>query len=157
MTGGVSLSSHALNDANLKAFDNSTTSRSSRPSGSVTSKTLSGANSGIVSEAASMAGLNPWKGMSKRHGGSTANSTSGAQFTGYDPAGGSHKKVRAFSTVVSDDSEKTTTADPSFDYKAEVSTLDRLCTNGELRTESRKQHAPNSQRCLVKVDQYLNP
>ena len=69
--------------------------------------------------------------MSKLHGGSAADSTSGAQFTGYDPAGGSHQKVRATSTVASDDSEKTTTADPSFDYKAEVSTSDRLYTNGD--------------------------
>ena len=121
------------------------------------SKNLSGANSGIVSEAASMVGLNPWNAMSKQNGGSAADSTSGAQFTGYDPAGGSHQRVRALTTVASDDSEKTTTADPSFDYKAEVSTLDRFCTTGELRTESRKQHAPDSQDCLLKVDQYLNP
>ena len=69
--------------------------------------------------------------MSKQNGGSAADSTSGAQFTGYDPAGGSHQKVRGPSTVASDDSERTTTADPSFDYKAEVSNLDRLCTDGD--------------------------
>lgn len=125
------MSGFALSDANLKAFDNSTTSRSSRPSVSMASKTLSGANSGSGSEAANMAGLNPWNAMSKQHRASAADSTSGAHFTGYDPAGRSHHKVRAPSTVASDDSEKTTTADPSFDYKAEVSTLDRLFTNGD--------------------------
>ena len=83
-----------------------------------------------------MASLDPWKAMSKQHGGSVADSTSGAQFTGYDAAGGSHQKVRATSTVASDDSNETTTAypttsAPSYDYNAEVSTSDRLCTNGD--------------------------
>ena len=83
-----------------------------------------------------MASLDPWKAMSKQNGGSVADSTSGAQFTGYDAAGGSHHKVRRPSTVASDDSKETTTADtttaaPSYDYKAEVSTLNRLCTNGD--------------------------
>lgn len=92
---------------------------------------MSGAKSEIISEAADMAGLNSWQAMSKKHGGSIADSTSGAQFTGYDPAGGSHQKVRAPSTAASDDSDETTTAEPSYDPKAEVSTLDRLFTNGD--------------------------
>ena len=99
-------------------------------------KTLSGADSGSVSGAANMTSLDPWKAMSKQHGGSVADSTSGAQFTGYDAAGGSHQKARATSTVASDDSNETTTAypttaAPSYDYNAEVSTSDRLCTNGD--------------------------
>ena len=95
------------------------------------SKTISGAKSGTISEAENMAGLNSWQSLSKKNGGSVADSTSGAQFTGYDPAGGSHQKVRAPSTVASNDSEETTTADHSYDSKAEVSTLDGLYTNGD--------------------------
>ena len=83
-----------------------------------------------------MASLDPWKAMSKQHGGSVTDSTSGAQFTGYDAAGGSHQKGRAPTPVASHDSNETTTAypttaAPSFDYNAEVSTLDRLYTNGD--------------------------
>ena len=118
------MSIHGLSTANLKSHDISTSGRSSRPSGSMTSKTMSGAKTG------NMPG---WQAMSKKHGGSVADSTSGAQFTGYDPAGGAHQKVRAPSTVTSDDSEETTTADHSYDhsydYRAEVSTLDRLYTS----------------------------
>ena len=92
---------------------------------------MSGAKSRSMPEAENMAGLNSWQAMSKKHGGSVADSTSGAQFTGYDPTGGPHQKIRAPSTVSSDDSEETTTADPSYDSKAEVSTLDRLYTDGD--------------------------
>ena len=92
---------------------------------------MSGANSRSMSEAGNMAGLNSWQAMSKNHGGSVADSTSGAQFTGYDPAGDPHQKVRAPSTVASDNSEETTTADPSYDSKAEVSTLENLYTDGD--------------------------
>ena len=85
---------------------------------------MSGAKSGYMPE---------WQAMSKKHGGSVADSTSGAQFTGYDPAGGSHQKVRAPSTVTSGSSEETTTADHSYDhsydYKAEVNILHRLYTD----------------------------
>ena len=83
-----------------------------------------------MSEAENMAGLDSWQAMSKKHGGSVADSTSGAHFTGYDPTGRSHQKIRAPSTVASDDSEETTTADASYDSKAEVSTSDRLYTDG---------------------------
>lgn len=47
-----------------------------------------------------------------------------------DPTEGSHQKVRAPSTMASDGSEETTTADASYYSKAEVSTLDRLYTDG---------------------------
>ena len=130
-TGGAPLSGYGLSEANLESLNISTSGRSSRPSGSMTSKTMSGAKSGSMSKAGDMGGLKTWQGMSKKNGGSVADSTSGAQFTGYDPAGGSHQKVRAPSTVSSDDSQGTTTADHSYDYRAEVSTLDRLCTNGD--------------------------
>ena len=125
------MSSYELSTANLKTLDLSTSGRSSRPSGSIASKTMSGARSGAISEAADMAGVNSWQSMSKQYGGSVADSISGAQFTGYDPAGGSHQKVRAPSTVASDDSEETMTADSSYDHKAEVSTLDRLYIHGD--------------------------
>ena len=92
---------------------------------------MSGAKSGSMPEAGNTAGLDSWQAMSKKYGGSVADSTSGAQFTGYDPAGGSHQKVRAPSTAASDDSDETTTAAPSYDSKAEVSTSDRLYTDGD--------------------------
>ena len=84
---------------------------------------MSGGKSRSTPEAGDVEGLNLWKAMSKKHGGSVGDSTSGARFTGFDPEGGSHQKFRAPSTVASDDSEETTTADHSYDYKAEVSTL----------------------------------
>ncbi|KAL2046863.1 hypothetical protein N7G274_000881 [Stereocaulon virgatum] len=119
--GGVP---HELNQENLANHNTSTNEHSSKPSASRQSTNASTASSRPAYAGVSSAKLKAWQAVGCGYGGSTANSTSGARFTGYDGDGNPHQRTRSPSTIASGDeddgeeSDSTTTAERSHNAKA---------------------------------------
>ena len=118
------MSNYELNQENLESLNISTNGHSSKPSASRQSTSASMASTRPAYAGVSSAKLKAWQDVGRSYGGSTANSTSGAQFTGYDGGGNPHQRTRSPSTIASDDgddgeeSDDTTTAERSHNAKA---------------------------------------
>lgn len=109
---GVPLSSgtgYDLNQENLQSlnlFSNGQTSKASA-SQAATSASVTATKRVRVPAAAGR-----WQEFAKENGGKSVESTSGAQFTGFDRDGNAHQMIRPASTVVDDESDDDTIADP---------------------------------------------
>lgn len=118
------MSNYELNQENLESLNISTNGHSSKPSASRLSTSASTASTRPAYAGVSSAKFKTWQDVGRSYGGSTANSTSGAQFTGYDGDGNPHKRTRSPSTIASnngddgEESDDTTMTERSHNAKA---------------------------------------
>lgn len=109
---GVPLSSgsgYDLNQENLKSLNFSSDGHGSKLSAS---QAATSASMTTTKRFRAPAGAGKWQDFANKNGGESVESTRGAKFTGFDRDGKAHQMVRPASTVVTNDSDYETIADP---------------------------------------------